>query len=165
MSSALTQRAALLIAATALALSAVAVWRSNAAADCSCAEAASTPEAARAGARAAASVRPGMPDALRAAIPMTVNDLDERLIALEKKLESSTQREGGATPPDTAPDFPRYVSFTPPSRGVQIKQDESGSISVTNSDASLAYKVLLVEGRREDGSIDKIPLAMPPVGK
>lgn len=86
-------------------------------------------------------------------------------MALEKKLARATRDAGARADHEPHGGFPDYVSFTAPSSALTVKQHEDGSLSVQNRDPELALKVVLVEARRADGTVDKIPVAIPPVGK
>lgn len=57
---------------------------------------------------------------------------------------------------------PRYLSIVSPNPAVKVRQDPDGSFAASNTDPTLVGKTLFVEAKRADGTIDKLPIFVPP---
>lgn len=101
--------------------------------------------------------------------------LDERRAELERLEASLAARLSSNDPPVDAGDgpgsnaaaarlHPRYVSFkVPPEVEISVSQDEDGSVRVLNRDPELAFTPMVIEAEQEDGSVDRIVIEIPPV--
>lgn len=146
---------AFVVAVAALGWTAVRELRPPPAAPCDCGAAASAvPAPAAAG--------PGVgPLALR------MTELERRLALVETRLRDAGAA-APAAPPTGAPAVPvedKFVSLKSPHPAVRVEQDQAGAFAAHNSDPALTGKTLVVEGRRADGSIEKISITVPAPGK
>ncbi len=100
---------------------------------------------------------------------------DESLARLSKRLaavEAAVGQHPGARPgssPSSEPTDPLadegvrdYVKFSATDPAIRVKQADDGSLSVANTNASLTGKMMFVEATRADGTVDRVPIVVPP---
>jgi hypothetical protein len=101
-----------------------------------------------------------------------VKQLSARVAALEKRPASAGagtagddgERPAPSAPPAAAPE-PKYTSFDLPSKALSVRQDEDGTLRVTNTDPAMSGKFLRITGRDQDGATHDISIVVPPPGQ
>ena len=146
---------ALVAALAALVWAAVLHWRTPHGAPCNCGAVASSAAAA-----------PPTP------LSQAVGPLAVQMTSLERridKLESVAGDAGFVASPDggaaRALEPTRFVSLVSPSSAVRVEQVEGGAFAAHNTDPKLTGTTLVVEGRRADGTVEKISITVPPPEK
>ena len=104
-----------------------------------------------------------------------VEKLTQRISELEKTIErekmasrptaraSTTENAASsAAGRATTTDIKKYARFEAPSSAVKITQDATGSLSVTNTDASITGQIMTIQGVDSDGNKVPIPITIPP---
>ena len=92
-------------------------------------------------------------------------DFAEQLAALRTDVDRLRAPDGGDAPP-SQPDRPRrVVAFVAPSAAVSVRQLPDGSIAVANTDPSLTGRILTVDARAEDGTVQKMLITVPAPGQ
>jgi hypothetical protein len=78
----------------------------------------------------------------------------------DESVEVPTE-DDAADEPERFQTAPVYTRIEAPS-GLEVTQAENGAFAVRNTDPGLANRVIIVKARREDGTIDDVPIAVPP---
>lgn len=108
--------------------------------------------------------------------------VERRLAATERRLAMAERRRQPVTGDDEAdaadvddgdaptlePESerettPTFVEFEIAEPGLDIRQNDNGSLSVRNSNPALAGEVVLVKAQGEDGRVYDLPITVPPV--
>jgi len=58
---------------------------------------------------------------------------------------------------------PEFVDFEIAESGLDIRQNDNGSLSVRNSNPALANQIVTVKARGQDGRVYDLPITVPPV--
>lgn len=66
-----------------------------------------------------------------------------------------------ALDPDRFRTAPRYERLDAPA-GIEVTQNDDGSFVVRNTDPALSNQLVMVKARRDDGTIDDVPVTVPP---
>jgi hypothetical protein len=107
-------------------------------------------------------------------VPTITTAASLRIAALEQRLARLESRgvDGGAAAPSTTtsdpgddPGVPRFVSLRSPSPSVKVEEQDDGALSARNDDPKLTGKVVMIEARRADGTIERIPITVPAPAK
>jgi len=133
---------------------------------------------------APASASSGVDQQLRDEITRLRADLDavrgQLLVSMDRRLDDLEARQGGAPAASSGgaagsgaasahapPARPvlRYARFVAPSNAVRVQQADDGSISVSNTDANMTGKTLIVEAVRADGTTDHVAILVPAPAK
>lgn len=67
-----------------------------------------------------------------------------------------------AVPARRPPSVPRYVRFKVPDKALTVRQLSDGSLSVTNTDPSLAGRNYVIRAETEDGRTVNVTITVPP---
>jgi|HubBroStandDraft_6_1064221.scaffolds.fasta_scaffold448281_2 hypothetical protein len=97
-------------------------------------------------------------------------DFAEQLAALRTDVDRLRGREGDAAPDGGGSASPlerprRLVELVAPSAAVSVRQLPDGSIAATNTDPSLTGRVMTVDARAEDGTVQKMLITVPAPGQ
>jgi hypothetical protein len=113
-------------------------------------------------ARDAASPGNGVRQPARSEEPARLQELQRRVEALEREDARRAGDDARDVPERDAGERKRYTSFVSPERSVEVKQDENGAVFAINRDPALTGEILLVEARRDDGSVETMSIVVPP---
>jgi hypothetical protein len=76
--------------------------------------------------------------------------------------ESDDGDEGSERGPEPET-TPKFVEFEIAQPGLDIHQNDNGSLSVRNSNAALANQIVIVKAQGQDGRSYDLPITVPPV--
>ena len=86
---------------------------------------------------------------------------EPRPAAPEERPPQPRPRSVPSDGPDDS-DTTKFVAFDVPESGVSVSQNDSGALSVTNTNAALAGKRMTVTARSEDGETREMSIIVPP---
>ena len=91
--------------------------------------------------------------------------IEDRISALEQQQSEASAGAKESNESVSAAAFidepSRYVEFLSPEPAVVVKQGKDGAVFAINSDPGLTGKVIEIEVRRADGSVDTMTISVP----